>query len=180
MEIKCRKITVDDLYKLMYWRTNPEVTKYMYSDPTLDIVKQLSWFEHTNNDPTKRQWIIRVDGVDIGFFNFYEIDRVNQKCGWGYYIAEDGYQGKGIGKAVECSAYDYAFEVICMNKAWAEVFDWNSKVIEIHKHMGCVVEANFPQHIYKHGQFHDITRVCMLAEKWLTQDKPQYMKVEFE
>jgi RimJ/RimL family protein N-acetyltransferase len=152
----------------------------MYTDPKLDIGKQIAWLNRVELDPSKKQWIIVVDGVDIGFFNFYDIDWVNRKCGWGYYIGEDGYQGKGIGKAVECSAYDYAFVILSMNKAWAEVFDWNSKVIEIHKHMGCLVEANYPQEIYKDGLFHDITRVCMLKNMWYAQKKPEYVKVSFE
>jgi UDP-4-amino-4,6-dideoxy-N-acetyl-beta-L-altrosamine N-acetyltransferase len=177
-KIRLRNITLADQPLLMRWRMLPEVTKFMYTDPVITLPDQERWFAHLLTDKTKRAWIIEVDGVDIGFFNFYAIDAVNRSCGWGYYIEEDGYQGKGIGKAVECAAYDYAFGVLGMNKAWAEVFDWNWKVVEIHQRMGCKIEARYPQHIFKSGRFYDVTRVCMLKEWWV--DKPEHIPVEFE
>lgn len=179
MIINLRKITLEDQPMLMRWRQQPDVTRYMYTDPVLDMDHQLAWWHSVSQDPTRRQWIIQVDGVDIGFFNFYDIDRKNLHCGWGYYIAADGYQGKGIGKAVECSAYDYAFNELGMNKAWADVFDWNAKVIAIHLHMGCQLEAHFFDHIMKNDRHEGITRVCMLRSWWEAK-KPEYTKAAFE
>ncbi len=178
MLINLRKITMADQPKLMRWRQQPDVTKYMYTDPKITLDGQCRWFTQLQEDLTREAWIIQCDGVDIGFFNFYDIDRVNCHAGWGYYIAEPGYQGKGVGKSVECSAYDHAFNVLGMNKVWAEVFDWNDKVIQIHKYLGCKIEANLPQHIFKNGEYHDLTRVCMLRE-WWANSQIGYIKATF-
>lgn len=39
MSLELRKIKRDDLEMIMNWRMDPDVTKYMYTDPKLSIEK---------------------------------------------------------------------------------------------------------------------------------------------
>lgn len=45
--------------------------------------------------------------------------------------------------------YDYVFNTLKLNKLCCEVFEFNRKVIEIHKKFGTEIEGILKQHICK-------------------------------
>lgn len=166
MEVKFKKITEDKLEKIMNWRMMPEVTKYMYTDPKLNLIEQKKWFYDIQHDPTVKYWIVEVDGLDIGVINLSNIDLKNLNCSWGYYIADLNFRGKGLAKIIECNIYDYVFYELCLNKIWCEVLSFNKKVVELHEKYGSEVEGVFKQHILKNGRFYDVIRMAITKEKW--------------
>ncbi|PTV93027.1 hypothetical protein C8C76_1568 [Halanaerobium saccharolyticum] len=166
MKIKLRKIKEDDLEMIMNWRMDPNITKYMYTDPDITLEEQKKWFKKVSNDDTCLYWVINADGEDIGLINLYEIDNKNQRCGWAYYIANLDYRGKGLAKSLELNLYKFVFETLKLNKLWCEVFSFNNKVVRLHKIYGSEVEGVLKEHIYKNGEFHDIVKMSILKEKW--------------
>jgi len=103
---------------------------------------------------------------NIGLVNFYNIDNVNQRAYWAYYIAENGYQGKGIGKLVELNMLKYCFEVLNFNKLCCEVFCFNDMVIKLHEKFGSKVEGTLRKHIRKNDDYFDIVSMGILKEEW--------------
>ena len=53
MKLHFRNIKEDDLEMILAWRTNPEVTRYMFTDPDLSLEKQRRWFERIAADTTR-------------------------------------------------------------------------------------------------------------------------------
>lgn len=166
--IELKRIKLDNLYKIMFWRNSPEVSTYMYTSPKLTIEDQKKWFEKICNDNTVSYWLIVVDGIDVGVLNLYDIDKINKRCFWAYYIGETSVRGKGIARHLECNIYDYVFFELGLNKLYCEVLEFNDTVVQIHKKFGSEIEGVFKQHIYKDGKFLNIVRMAILQEKWST------------
>lgn len=166
MALELVKIQASDLERIMEWRMNEEVTKYMYTDPQLTMEKQISWLSRISESKTDRYWIIRMDDTPIGVLNLTEIDEKNRRCTWAYYIGDTSFRGRGIAKTLECNVYEYVFNVLGLNKLCCEVFTFNEKVISLHEKFGAEVEGTLKQHIYKNEVFYDIVTMGILKDKW--------------
>ena len=174
-------IKQEDLSLIMNWRMLPEVTKYMYTDPKLTLDTQIAWYNSLEEDKTSKYWIIKMDGIKIGVINLRDIDYINRRCTWGYYIGDTSFRGRGIATLLECNMYDYVFEKLGLNKFWCEVFTFNEKVISIHEKFGSIVEGTLKQHIYKNGEYYDITVMGITKDRWTEiKSKFNYDKIFIE
>lgn len=174
MSILFRKIKQEDLELIRNWRMSPEVTKYMYTDPVLTIKDQLQWFEKVSNDETRRDWIININNLDLGLLSITNINKINKRCEWAYYLGLTKMRGKGIGKNVELNMQYYVFETLNLNKVCCEVLLFNEKVIDIHKKYGFFIEGIRKQHILKNDCFYDIVEMAILKEDWENNIKGQF------
>ena len=122
-----------------------------------------------------------MDGKYVGVGNLYNIDIKNRRCYWAYYLADSSVRGKGLGRLIELNVLDYVFENLEFNKLCCEVLSFNDIVVKIHQKYGSKIEADFRQHIYKEGKFHDMVYMGILKEEW-TELKKQfdYQKIEIE
>ena len=116
MEVKLVKLSEEDLNMVAKWRMLPEITKYMYTDPIITLESQGKWFKSIEKDSSVRYWIILVDNVKVGLICLTDIDYINKRCYWGYYIADKSARGKGVARLLECNIYDYAFFNLKLNK----------------------------------------------------------------
>ena len=182
MNLKFRQIAESDLQMILDWRSSPAVSEFMYTDiePSLETQKQ--WFHSIRSDSARRDWIIRVDGEDVGLLSIMKIDRTNQRCEWAYYLASPDVRGKGVGKSVETNVLRYVFEELDLNKLCCEVFVSNDLVIQIHEKYGSVVEGTRRQHIFKNDEFHDIVEMGILKSEWEEKIRGQldYVRADFE
>lgn len=181
MLIELRKIVKEDLNLIRKWRMMPEVTKYMYTDPVITVEGQLKWFEKINNDEKSRYWIIFIDNDSIGVVSIVDIDLENSRCSWAYYIGNTSYRGRGIATALECNIYDYVFNDIELNKLCCEVFEFNDKVISIHKKFGSQVEGILNEHIIKNNNKYNVVLMGILKSKWeILKMNYKYEKIYIE
>lgn len=181
MSLRLRKIKEQDLPMIIKWRTLPDVTKYMYTDPILNLDKQKEWFSKINIDKSSKYWIIEIDEVSIGLLSITEIDIVNKKCTWAYYIADISFRGRGIATLLECNIYDYVFNKLKLNKLCCEVFEFNDKVISIHKKFGTEVEGILKEHIIKNNEKFNVVVMGILNKKWNEiKGQYKYRKIEIE
>lgn len=161
-----RKIYEKDLEMIMHWRMQPEVTRYMYTDPVLTIDIQKSWYRNIVQNEQNYIRIINFNEIDIGLYSLTEVKKKGN-CFWAYYIANTSFQGMGLGKIIECNNYDYAFEQLDVHKVSCEVFAFNEKVVSIHKKYGAQIEGVFKEHIGKNNEYFDIVRMAILKNEWL-------------
>lgn len=165
--LKFRRIVEDDLEKLIRWRTTDFITKYLKTEPTLDMESQIKWYNRVKQDPTCQHWVVTLDDFDIGVINLSEIDARHSRCFWGYYIAEPEARGKGISYHMECNLYDYGFFVFGLHKMSAEILAYNEIGMYIgEKKSPSEPEGVFKKHFYKDGQYYDLVRIALLKERW--------------
>ncbi|AYF55027.1 GNAT family acetyltransferase [Clostridium sp. K25] len=181
MSLKLKKILKEDLNLVAKWRMSEEVTKYMYTDPQITEESQLIWYHSILNDDKVKYWIIEFKDVKIGALCLNDIDYINKKCYWGYYIGDTSFRGKGIAKMLECNIYDYIFFKLNLNKLCTEVFSFNEKVVKIHEKYGSQIEGILKQHILKNGKYYDVVRMGMTKDRWqLVKNNIEYEKIYIE
>lgn len=181
MHIKLRKITSDDLKTIIDWRMSPNVTKYMYTDPKLNLEGQKVWLKNINSSKNQFYWIIECDNKPIGVVSITDIDYINSRCQWGHYIGDISYRGKGIFSCVECNIYDYVFYNLKLNKLVTEVFRFNKNAIDIHRRTGSNIEGILREHIFKNDKFYDVVVMGITKKMWETKKtSTKYQKIEIE
>lgn len=181
MSIELKRVTKDDLEILINWRMKPEITKYMYTDPVLDIEKQIKWYEKIKNENNSKYWIIYYNNQRIGEISIQNIDYINRKCSWAYSIGEDSARGIGLGKTLECNIYDYVFCNLKLNKLCCEVFQFNQKVVSLHEKFGSEIEGVLKEHILKNNIYYDVVVMGIVKKKWdLIKKKYEYTKISIE
>jgi len=167
MNLKFKKIGEEHLEKIMKWRMHPGITKYMYTDPDLNIEKQKEWYKkHVINNDYEKYWLINYENNDIGLVSLNNIDKKNSRCYWAYYIGEFEFLGKGIGKQVELNILNYVFDKLGLMKLCCEVFTFNEGVIKLHEKFGSNVEGTLRKHIQKNGELFDIVTMGILKDEW--------------
>jgi UDP-4-amino-4,6-dideoxy-N-acetyl-beta-L-altrosamine N-acetyltransferase len=181
MKLEFCKLLEEHLEIVRKWRMSPEVSKYMYTDPVITPEQQRNWYEKLKKDPIRRYWIIRVDADFVGVINFYNIDLINKRCSWAYYLGETSVRGKGVGKQIELNVLSHVFDDLRLNKLCCEVLAFNDLVVKIHQKYGAKIEGKLKKHIYKNGVFHDVIVMGNLKEEWdEMEEKFEFVKVSFE
>lgn len=169
--IVLRPMTMEDQEMVMKWRTLPEITKYMNTDPVIDMDKQRAWFEKQQQDSTCYNWIIVVDDVPVGVTSISKIDKVNRTCTRGTYIAVQEKRSFEMITSVYASQFDFIFDILQLNKIEIEVFLENKNVVFLSKKCGFKQEGILREHIYKNGTYYDIVLLGMTAEDWKERKK---------
>ena len=181
MELKFKKLDDEHLEKVRNWRNSPEIKKYMYTEPEITPEQQKKWYNKIKKDDSKKYWVVNVDGEDIGLVCIFDIDRLNKRCYWGYYIGEPSARGKGIGKQIELNVLKYVFEKMNLNKLCCEVLEVNEKVVMIHEKYGSRIEGVLREHIHKNGTFHNVVVMSILSKEWgMIKDKYDVLEADIE
>lgn len=174
-----RPIREDELELVMNWRMLPEITYYMYTDPQLTIEQQREWYQKSKADTKNETYMIEVNGVPAGVLNITDIDYKNKRCSWGYYVAVKELRSLNLAMMLEWNVYDYAFYHLGLNKVAGEIFSFNKGVLRIHRMCGSTIEGELKEHIYKNGEFYDVTVTGITRNQWeALKGKFNYDKIE--
>jgi len=181
MTLEFIKIKEEHLEIIRKWRTDPDVSRFMYTDPSISPGEQKRWYEKIQKDASKRYWIIKSDDEYVGLVNFYDIDERNKRCSWAYYLGEAKHRGKGFGREIELNILSHAFDERGYNKLCCEVFAENEIVVKIHQKYGSKIEGVLRKHICKNCKFHDVVVMGILKDEWDELKKGlHYPKIKIE
>ncbi|MDP3383413.1 MAG: GNAT family N-acetyltransferase, partial [Phenylobacterium sp.] len=86
-QVQLRDVTPADRDRLRVWRNQPAVAQWMYTDAQISEADHARWFAAALSDPTRRYWIIELDGEPVGLANLADISEANRRCAWAYYLA---------------------------------------------------------------------------------------------
>jgi len=170
--IKLRDMKASDESMILAWRNLPEVGKYMYTDGPISPETHAQWLAKTLAHSSDHYWVIVCDEQDVGLANISDVDTVNRRCFWAFYIASSDVRGKGVGSFVEYFILSHVFDVLKLNKLCCEVLGFNEAVVNMHKRFGFRQEGVYRQHIAKGSVFHDVVALAMLREEWIAE-KPK-------
>lgn len=165
-DIDLERLEKHHLELVRSWRNDPEVSKYMYTDVNVSYTEQLDWFYRVMNDPRYHYWMIKYGDKYLGVANLADIDLINSKCSWAFYLGDTSVRGQGIGSKVEYNVLQFVFDGLEMNKLNCEVFAFNTPVIQMHEKFGFRREAYYRDHIIKHGETYDVVGLSMLRRDW--------------
>ena len=164
--VELRRLERRDSERLLGWRNQPEVARWMYSDHLIQPDEHARWFEAALADPRRKYWVIEADARPVGLANLYDIAHEHRRCAWAYYLADPSTRGQGIGAYVEFWVLDHVFGELGLNKLWCEVLIDNEPVWKLHEGFGFVREALFRDHVVKNGAPSDVVGLGMTAADW--------------
>lgn len=95
---------------MMRWRMDPDITRYMNTNPRLTPEGQKKWFEGVRENPDLKYWMILVEGQPAGVINLTGLTRPDGNLGWAYYVGEKKLRSIQTALSLEMSMYDYAFD----------------------------------------------------------------------
>jgi len=176
--IRFIKLKEEHLEQVLEWRTQEDVTRFMNTDIEKDMDKQREWFRRISNSETDVYWIIEIREKPVGVISLNNIDDVNKRTSWGFYIGEEKY--RLYGGIIPPYFYNYIFSTYDFHKITAEVMEGNSNVIKLNLLHGYRMVGVYKDHILKKGLFVDLNLLELLKEDWLKLKKFQKYVCEFE
>lgn len=177
VQARFRKIREEDLEMIMNWRMMPEVTKYMNTDPELTMEDQRRWYAAIREDEKRGlqegrrgiHWILEVDDIPVGYASLVDIDWTSLHLQTGCYVAVKKARSIRLAVDIQVNLYQYAFEVLGMNKVYEEVFAENKALNRILDMCGSRSEGVLREHVFKHGKYYDVVTRGILKTEWETQ-----------
>lgn len=180
MPILLREIREDDLEMIMHWRMDPDITRYMNTNPQLTIEKQKKWLKSIRGNSSVQYWMIEKDDKPIGVINLADIDFEKKCSSWGYYIGDKKNRSLKTAISLEMSLYDYVFDVLGFDELHSEVFSINEGVIKLHLACGCRIVKQVPGEVEKEGILYDITHLNITKETWnAIRNTKKYDQISF-
>ena len=165
-DIVLQHIQDKDLELIRTWRSSKGVNKFMYTTISPTIEEQAQWFNEINNDNSSEYWVVSYNNIPVGVANISNIDLINKKCEWAFYLGDTSIRGKGIGSKIEYKTIEYVFNDLGLNKLTCEVFNFNESVIKMHEKFGFRREAYYRNHIYKENAPYDVVGLGLLKTDW--------------
>lgn len=180
MSVTLREIKESDLENIMRWRMDPDITRYMNTDPKLTLESQKKWLASISGNPDVRYWMIQVDGREAGVINLTGLTREDGILGWAYYIGEKRLRSLKTALSLEMSLYDYIFDNLYKTALISDVFTSNKGVIQLHLLCGCEITEEKKSHVSKGGQSYDVTFLRMTRERWQqVRAEKKYDRISF-
>lgn len=180
MGITLREIRETDLENIMRWRMDPDITRYMNTNPKLTLEGQKNWLASIRQNTDVLYWLIQIEGQSAGVINLTGLDNPEGNLGWAYYVGEKRLRSMGAALSLEMSMYDHALVNMKKRAVYSDVFTLNQGVIQLHKLCGCEIVEEKKHHICKEGIWYDVTYMRMTAEHWLAaREGRKYAKLVF-
>lgn len=166
VDVKMRLSGPADSARMLAWRNMPEIRRWMYTDHVISQEEHDRWFAGALSDPSRRYWIIELDGLAVGLANLADYSPAQRRTAWAYYLADPSVRGRGVGAYVEYFVIEHVFGELGANKLCCEVLIDNEAVWKMHEAFGFRREAVFRDHIWKDGKATDVMALGLLASDW--------------
>jgi UDP-4-amino-4,6-dideoxy-N-acetyl-beta-L-altrosamine N-acetyltransferase len=164
-DCKLRPVAERDLDILLAWRNSPAIRRNMFNDHIITPEEHRAWFERSRNSKHSSHLLFLHGDRPLGTVNVRDIDHINGRCVWGFYIGDPG-APKGSGVAMACLAIDYIFNTIGMRKICSEAFAFNTASINYHGKLGFCEEGRLRAHQLKEGKYEDIIIFGLFRHEW--------------
>lgn len=158
-----RQMVIADLERVLAWRNQPQVRRYMLTQHEITLVEHQHWFEHNSQDPTRRLMIVEEGGMALGFVHFIGVESW-RIADWGFYVAPR--VPRGSGSKLGMTALNFAFKVLGLHKVCGQVLAFNEASISLHLKLGFKLEGVLRQHHQIDGSFYDLISFGLLCNEW--------------
>ena len=159
-----RGLEAEDLLKMLAWRNDPQVLRFLDSYEPLSMHHHRRWFESLEGDASRAYFgVVAPDGELAGIIWLKQIDWRVRKTEVGIYLGRC--RGEGLGGSALAALIRYAFQTLNLNKLWATVFDYNPASQRLFEGHGFFREGILRQETFRDGAYHDVIRYGLLREE---------------
>lgn len=165
-----RSVLQTDLHQLLEWRNSVRVRESMFSDEIITLEQHTAWFERMLQRDDQVYYIFEYQGVPSGVVNFVQLDKINSKCYWGFYLGADDLPS-GTGTEMCRIGIQRAFTKLGMRKICGEAFAFNKPSVKVHEKLGFEREGLFKEHVWKNGKYEDIIAFALFKEDFIMEER---------
>lgn len=160
-----RKLDPDDYPLLSRWLTDPRVLEfYEGRDNPHNLAKVVEVFG-TKQDRSVTACMIRYDGRDIGYIQFYPVSEAERfeygidddevVYGMDQFIGDPEYWNRGIGTTLVKLVADYVRSNLRADKVVMDPQAWNARAIRCYEKAGFHKLKWLPKHELHEGEWRD-------------------------
>ena len=166
VDARLRPATANDSARMLAWRNQPDVARWMYSDHVITTDEHAGFMARVLTDPSVRYWIVELQGRPVGLAGLVDISPVHRKATLVHYLADPAVRGVGLGAFVEVWLLDQTFRELQLNKLCCEVLVENEGAWKMHLGFGFTREGELRAHVWKDGAPRDVVMLGILASEW--------------
>lgn len=136
MKVELTRVDIADEHALRTWRNDPAVAQWMYTNHEITPDEHSIWFQSMLADVSKVYWKIVVDGSAVGSIFLTQISSKDALCSWGMYLADQDLRGKGVAQAACALSFQFAFNVLSVERVLCEAVAHNETAIGLYESVG--------------------------------------------
>lgn len=168
--IELSPLLLEDGPRILSWRNNPEVSRYMYNDHPITLSEHDSWLQAAIHDDAQLHWVVRLDGEPVGLASVTRINRVHSTAEWAFYLASPGARGRGVGSVIEYEILEFVFHNLGLERlACNGILAFNEAVIALHESFGFIREGVLRSAIQKNNGRLDVVLMGQLRHEWFAR-----------
>lgn len=124
----------DDLkFKVRLWRNRKDIRDCMIDSHIITEEEHLQWLSGLKNNDKQKFWVVFFDETPIGSVYLHDINKQDLSSSWGFYIGEESYRRKGLGKKMLFMLLQEFFENMHLKTLKTTVYSNNSTALAIYK-----------------------------------------------
>ena len=160
-----------DLPLLMKWRNNPEFRKHFREYKEINSDMQNRWYESKvlNGNDTLMFAIRNVETDELlGCCGLCYINWVHRNADLSLYIGKNDWYIDNMGYAREsCELlFTYGFKELGMQKIWSELYEFDTRKIELYQKLGMQIDGTFRNQYFYDGKWWDSKLLAILSAEW--------------
>lgn len=131
-------LTLDDKTKVLEWRNDESIRKWMYDKDVIELDNHLSYVESLKNRTDRAYWLVTDLKDDaIGSVNVTDLDEVSDSGELGYYTRPDA---PILGFAFVDACYHLFFDILEIGRMICTVDNENIGAKNLDAYFGCVFD----------------------------------------
>ncbi len=168
--LKLREMTPDDVTSLLKHLGNPEVVRYIDTQPIKTKQQADEWLKWMGSffaakDGLRWGITLKQDGVFIGSAGIHGWNREARFAEIGYDLAQP-YWGYGYATEVARQLTDFGFDRMMLNRIEADVVSGNEASMRVLEKIGFKHEGVLRERVYKGGQYYDSHLFALLRKDY--------------
>ena len=151
---------------LLYWRNQPEIAKWFFSQDPITIDEHKAYLEKAIQDRDQVVFGIYTQPSTgayhaqlLGTIALYDIDWRNRKAEMGRFYILPSQQGQGYGSLALEILIDYAFDVLGLRKVYCHVLEKNEIAVRMYARHQFKEVGLFIDDVYILGKYKDVLRM---------------------
>lgn len=172
----------DDIPTFTEWLADAAVGEGLANRAPWSRVAEESWFDDLQQHQGKTMWhfviCLRDDDRPIGVCALESIDHVNGSSELGIGIGETTEWDKGYGTEAMRVLLDFGFGELRLHRICLHVFEFNARAIHVYEQVGFTHEGTRRDAYFRHGRYHDMHVMGILADEWAAQERPRTWELD--
>ena len=170
--VSLRPINLADTDKIVSWRNNPTVKRYLFTQTVLTNEQHILYYKDSILTGKCAQFIIEMKDnkkniSSIGTIFIKNIDNVNHCGEYGIFIGDDLARGKGYAKKATQLILEYGFEELKLHRISLKVMADNFPALKVYKAMGFKQEGIERDAYLREDGYVDIILMAILENEWV-------------